>query len=317
MNWLFVIDPLETLHFETDSTFAIMKEAIRQSVHVFHCRTQDLFYENKSAMCFVRPFCSPEEQTDDIPNVEAYQLDFFDLIFMRKDPPYDLTYHYATQLLSLTQSPVVNSPSALRSFNEKLIILPFPELIPETIVTAQASQIMSFLESHPDGIIIKSLDSYQGRSVEWIRDASPASTEVIRKYAFDFSTPIMVQEFLPQVFEGDKRVLVLGGKAIGAVTRVPKQDSFLANFAQGGEGQLAEITSRDEEIVGTISDFLVKNGMLFVGIDIIGGFMTEINITCPTGIVQIDNLNGVNLEREIVSYFVDDFPATFVTRQEV
>jgi glutathione synthase len=308
MKWLFVIDPLETLHFETDSTFAIMKESIRQGIDTFHCSPRDLYYQSNTLMCYAREFYNPQEQTEDVPTSAAHPLEFFDLIFMRKDPPYDLNYHYATQLLSLTHTPVVNSPSALRNFNEKLIILPFPELIPETIVTAQESYIQSFLQAHPSGIVIKALDSYQGRSVAWIRDAKAASVEVIRHYTFDFATPIMVQEFLPRVFEGDKRVLVLGGKAIGAVQRVPKQESFLANFAQGGVGKEAEITPRDEAIVSTIANFLVENGLHFVGIDIIGDLLTEINITCPTGIVQIDGLNGACLEKDVVDYFRETFP---------
>ncbi len=229
---------------------------------------------------------------------------------MRKDPPYDMSFHYCTELLSLAKTLVVNSPQALRDFNEKLIILPFKEFIPETVVTSEKSQFESFLRNHENGFILKSLASYQGRFVVWINKDDKNSEETIRKYTDNYTIPVMIQEYLPEVRIGDKRILVLGGKIIGAVLREPKDNNYLANLGQGGIARKTDITERENDIATRLSKFLVKNGLHFVGLDVIGDFITEINITCPTGIVHINQLNNVILEKEIVEYFHNLVDAT-------
>lgn len=301
MKWLFVIDPIETLNYDTDSTYAIMKEAYRQGINVFCCRTQDIFFK-EGIKCVSRSFSLAGESYK-VSAVLNLHLDTFDIIFMRKDPPYDMTFHYCTQLLSLTKSLVVNSPQALRDFNEKLIILPFLDFIPETLITSNESKIRSFLKKHPEGFILKSLASYQGRSVVWITKDDKNSKKILKDYTKNFSNPVMIQEYLPEVTTGDKRILVLGGKIIGAVLREPKDNNFLANLGQGGIARKTNITERENEMVKGISNFLVSNGLHFIGLDVIGNKITEINITCPTGVVHINKLNNIVLEREIISYF--------------
>jgi len=301
MKWLFVIDPIESLNYETDSTYAIMKEAYRQGINVFCCRTQDIFFK-EGIKCVSRSFSLAGESYKVSPVLNLH-LDTFDIIFMRKDPPYDMTFHYCTQLLSLTKSLVVNSPQALRDFNEKLIILPFLDFIPETLITSNESKIRSFLKKHPEGFILKSLASYQGRSVIWITKDDKNSKKILKDYTKNFSNPVMIQEYLPEVTTGDKRILVLGGKIIGAVLREPKDNNFLANLGQGGIARKTNITERENEMVKGISNFLVSNGLHFIGLDVIGNKITEINITCPTGVVHINKLNNIVLEREIISYF--------------
>ena len=301
MKWLFVIDPIENLNYETDSTYAIMKEAFRQEIKVFCCRIQDIFYK-EGIRCYSRSFSLGAESYK-VGSITNSLLDTFDIVFMRKDPPYDLNFHYCTQLLSLTNSLVVNSPQALRDFNEKLIILPFLDFIPETLVTSNESKIRLFLKEHPDGYILKSLASYQGRSVVWITKDDKNSENILKAYTKDFTTPVMIQEYLPEVSIGDKRILVLGGKIIGAVLREPKDNNYLANLGQGGIARKTNITQRENEMVNSISNFLIKNGLHFVGLDVIGDCITEINITCPTGVVHINKLNNIVLEEKIIDYF--------------
>ncbi len=301
VKWLFVIDPIETLNYETDSTYAIMKEAYRQKINVFCCRTQDIFYK-EGIRCYSRSFSLEAENFKVGSEIDSH-LDTFDIVFMRKDPPYDMTFHYCTQLLSLTNSLVVNSPQALRDFNEKLIILPFLDFIPETLVTSNESKIWSFLNEFPNGFILKSLASYQGRSVAWITKNDKNSEKVLKTYTKNFSTPVMIQEYLPDVSIGDKRILVLGGKIIGAVLREPKDNNYLANLGQGGIARKTTLTERENEMVEGISNFLIKNGLHFIGLDVIGDYITEINITCPTGVVHINKLNNIVLEEEIIDYF--------------
>lgn len=306
VKWLFVIDPIESLKYATDSSFAIMKEASRRGIRVFHCTVQQLSHSDGETRCAARFFPFPDTDYG-VQNSAGFRLDDFDMIFMRKDPPYDDSYHYATQILSLATKPVVNSPRALRDFNEKLAILGFPDLIPETVVTSSRDDILAFLGRHEEGIVLKSLDSYQGRSVTRIEKREPieAIDRKMGEFSAGFTLPVMIQQFLPAVQEGDKRILVLGGRCIGAVSRVPKKGSFLSNFAQGGTGKKTMITKRDAEIVDRISGFLVENGLHFVGIDVIGDCLTEINITCPTGIVQVNALDGVVLEKQVVDYFME------------
>jgi glutathione synthase len=301
MKWLFVIDPIEGLNYETDSTYAIMKEAYRQGIEVYFCRMQDIFF--KEAIKCVSYSCSFISDNYKLGSSMTSFLDAFDTVFMRKDPPYDMIFHYCTELLSLAGTLVVNSPQALRDFNEKLIILPFTEFIPETMVTSNESQIKTFLENHPSGLILKSLSSYQGRSVNWIRQENEKTDEILRSYTQNFTEPVMIQEYLPDVSVGDKRILVLGGKIIGAVLREPLENNYLANLGQGGIARKTSITEREYEIARRISDFLLKNGLHFIGLDVIGNYLTEINITCPTGIVHINKLNNTLLEKEIVQYF--------------
>jgi len=301
MKWLFIIDPIENLNFETDSTYAIMKEAYRQGIEVFYCKIQEIFYKNR-VCCTSKSFFLTDEGYE-VGQGKISHLNSFNIIFMRKDPPYDMIFHYATELLSLTKSLVVNSPQALRDFNEKLIILPFTKYIPETIVTTNEQHIKDFLKTHSDGFILKSLASYQGRSVVWINKNDEDSEKKLKSYTKDYTAPVMIQEYIPDVNIGDKRILVLGGKSIGAVLREPLKNSYLANLGQGGIAKKTTISKREEEIVTNLSGFLLKNGLHFVGIDVIGGYLTEINITCPTGIVHINKLNDVILEKQVVEYF--------------
>ncbi len=308
MKWLFIIDPIESLNYKTDSTYAIMKEAYHQEISVFFCCTYDIFFK-EGVKCISKSFSFTAGNYSVVAE-EVYKLDSFDIIFMRKDPPYDMSFHYCTELLSLAKTLVVNSPQALRDFNEKLIILPFKEFIPETVVTSEKSQFESFLRNHENGFILKSLASYQGRSVVWINKDDKNSEETIRKYTDNYTIPVMIQEYLPEVRIGDKRILVLGGKIIGAVLREPKDNNYLANLGQGGIARKTDITERENDIATRLSKFLVKNGLHFVGLDVIGDFITEINITCPTGIVHINQLNNVILEKEIVEYFHNLVDAT-------
>jgi len=303
MKWLFVIDPIEELNYDTDSTYAIMKEAFKQDIEIFYCRIQDIFYTDE-----VWSNCTSVMFKFDkyILGIEKnLALNSFNLIFMRKDPPYDLKYHYTLLLLSSTTTKIINSPQAIRDFNEKLIILRFRNLIPETIVTSNKNQIGDFLKSHALGIIVKSLDSYQGRFVFKINQFDENCLTLLSTVTDGFNSPVMVQEYLPEIKEGDKRILVLGGEIIGAILRIPKGNNFLANLGQGSKAVKTSITKRDKQIVQELSDFLMKNGLHFVGLDVIGNYLTEINVTCPTGILQYNSLNNAILETKIVNYFLN------------
>lgn len=296
MKWLFVIDSLARLNPDTDTTLAIMEECARRKIPVEWAEITDLFFDGCVKVRSERYKSKPEKKT-------IYALDEFDIILMRKEPPYDLNFHYATQLLSLTIAPVVNTAQSLRDFNEKLIILNFLSLIPPTIVSSNHPEIMHFMMRFED-VVMKSLDSFQGKSVVKINSKDIASNTVVSRMTKKETTPVIVQEFLPAVLLGDKRILLLGGKILGAVNRVPKQGSFLANFGQGGIGIKTTLTDNDHLIVEAVGPYLVSKGIHFAGLDVIGGKLTEINITCPTGVRQINALEQRNIEKDIVEYFL-------------
>ena len=288
MKWLVVLDPIEGLVSKTDTSIAIIHQAREFGIIVDTATIENLFFETHAAVI----------ATDDSGKQQVRALGDYSLIFMRKEPPYDLAFHYATQLLSLADTLVVNSPSSLRDFNEKLIALPFVKYMPPTLVSSDSELIGDFLARHGTGVI-KSLDSFQGKSVQKIESADHA---MVTSFTNGGKQPVMVQKFLENVYEGDKRVIMLGDRFIGAAMRRPRQ-GYHANFASSDALQ-TELTTREQMIVSEVGPWLLKHGIHFTGLDLIDEQLTEINITCPTGIVQISELEGRKLSEEIVDYFV-------------
>ncbi len=302
MRWLFIIDPLNKLHKDTDTTYPIMKESIGRRIDTFIAEIGDLFFDKK-AMLLAQKIDFKTKIA--ISNKESFLLDEFDLIFMRKEPPYNYAFHYATQLLSFCGKKVVNSPQSLRNFNEKLIALNFPELIPDTLVSSNLDHIIKFIKKFSEFAVIKALDSYQGKSVNRVRVNDKNLENKIAESTKNGKIPVMVQQFLPNIVKGDKRILVLGTKILGAVNRIPKDGSYLSNFGQGGSGHKTEVTEREQNIVERLAPFFKKNGIHFAGLDVIDNYLTEINITCPTGLQHINRLENKKLEIDVVDYFVN------------
>jgi glutathione synthase len=288
LKWLVVLDPIEGLVSKTDTSIAIINQARECGISVDTATIENLFFETHAAVI----------ATDDSGKQQKKALGDYALIFMRKEPPYDLAFHYATQLLSLAGTLVVNSPSSLRDFNEKLIALPFIKYMPPTLVSSDAEVIEDFLVKYGTGVI-KSLDSFQGKSVQKIE---PSDHAMVASFTDDGKQPVMVQKFLENVYKGDKRVMMLGDRFIGAAMRRPKQ-GYHANFASSDALQ-TELTPKEQQIVAELGPWLLEQGIHFTGLDLIDEQLTEINITCPTGIVQISELEGRKLSEEIVDYFV-------------
>lgn len=288
MRWLVILDPIDGLISKTDTSLAIINEARSSGIEVDTVTINKLFFDQQSS--------SLASQVNG-QEVKRY-LNDYSLIFMRKEPPYDLPFHYATQLLSLTETLVVNSPSSLRDFNEKLIALPFAHFMPDTLVSSNHVIIDEFLKKYPL-CVIKSLDSFQGQAVQKI---THADQHIVEKFTQGETHPVMVQEFLDQVFEGDKRVILLGDKLLGAALRKPKK-GYHANFANS-DALKSGLTDKEQKIVDEVGPWLLNSGIHFSGLDFIGEQLTEINITCPTGIVQISELEGRKLSAEIVEYFI-------------
>lgn len=288
-TWLVVLDPINNLISKTDTSIAIIKQARSSGIAVDTATIADLYFETRASVL----------ATDKNGQEYTKPLADYTLILMRKEPPYDLAFHYSTQLLSLAETTVVNSPSALRDFNEKLIALPFIEFMPPTLVSSNPGLIGDFLSRFEEGVV-KSLDSFQGKSVQKIK---PTDHETVISLTEGGKKPIMVQKFMDRVYQGDKRVIMLGDKFLGAAMRKPKK-GYHANFANS-DALKTELTEKEQNILSLVGPWMLKRGIHFSGLDFIGEQLTEINITCPTGIVQISELDGRKLDEEIVDYFVN------------
>ena len=246
------------------------------------------------------------EQWYDLGEGSLQPLETMDAILMRKDPPVTIPYLYVTQILDLVdpaKTLVVNRPRGLQAANEKLYALNFPSAIPETIVTQNKPVILDFV-SQKRAAVLKPLDGKGGEGILFLQDGDRNLNSLIEISTHWGKEPVMIQEYLPAASEGDKRIILLGGEAIGAVNRIPVGKEFRGNMAVGGRVAKTEITKRDREICDIVSPKLQEDGLYFVGLDIIGDYLTEVNVTSPTGIREIDLLDNVSLGKQVIEWIV-------------
>lgn len=297
MKLAFVVDPLEELKPYKDSTVAMMREAARRGHEVSAFEARSMFVRDSSVRCRATPLAihddndrwySPGEPR------EARVADY-DVVFMRKDPPFDQEYYYATLLLERAAAEgtrVVNEPRALRDWNEKLAILRFPQFAPPTLVASDMARVHSFIDEHGD-VIVKKLDGMGGTMIFRVAAADPNRNVIVEAITDMGARTVMAQRFIPEIATGDKRVLVIGGKPFShCLARIPKAGETRGNLAAGGTGEARPITARDREIGETVGRELVKAGIVFAGLDVIGDWLTEVNVTSPTCIVEIAQQTG-------------------------
>jgi len=303
----FVMDPLETVLPDKDTTFVFMLEALARGHEIFFLGLKDLYSRGHQGFARARQ-CEVMRATPYHRFLAAgaeYPLEHFDAIFMRKDPPADANYLFATMLLSLADSRrtfVLNHPAGLREANEKLYALNFPGAIPPTLVTYEIPRLKRFMEEQGGEMIVKPLDGHGGEGV-FHADARDRNLNAILEAVTRFETrPIMAQRYIPEVRNGDKRLIVLDGQPLGGTLRVPRDDEHRGNIHVGGNCVQAPITARDREICRMLRPRLERDGLYFVGLDIIGDYVTEVNVTSPTGVQEVDRLNGVNLEAKVIDF---------------
>lgn len=292
------MDPLETIDIEADSTFALMLEAQRRGHLLYHYLPRDLTYRHGRVVARARP-----ARVQRVPGehallgaAETLDLATLDVVLMRQDPPFNLAYISATHLLDRVHpgTLVVNDPHSVRNAPEKLFVTQFHELMPPTIITYDLEEIRAFRREHGD-IIVKPIYGNGGAGVFHLRPEDTNLNSLVELFRTFLNEPLMVQAYLPAVREGDKRIVLVDGKPVGAVNRVPAPDETRANLHVGGRAERASLSRRDQEICEIIGPTLEARGLLFVGIDVIGGHLTEINVTSPTGIQEIDRFDGTNL----------------------
>lgn len=303
----FVMDPLESINMDKDTTAVLMQDAQARGHEVWYIEMPDLFYDRGRTMAY----CSRVELTPKsdpcyiTTGTDIVHLEELDCVWMRKDPPFNLDYIYATYLLSFVDPSrcfVINNPAGIRKSNEKLYTLHYPDIIPPSFVTKDKQLIKDFMTSVGGEIVIKPLDSCGGEGVFALREGERNVNVVIETATAGGTVFVMAQKFLAEVAEGDKRVLVLDGEPIGAVLRVAGEDDFRCNFHAGGSPAPTSITERDKHICSRLAPRLMEDGLFFVGIDIIGGNLTEVNTTSPTGVQEINRNLGIKLESKITDF---------------
>jgi glutathione synthase len=293
------MDPLEGINIAGDSSFALMLSAQKRGHRLFHYLAPDLSYSHGRVRARVRPVEVRPEPGNHFSYGEWRTLDLADdadVVLMRQDPPFDLSYITATHLLERIhpQTLVVNDPASVRNAPEKLFVLDYMRFMPPTLITRSLEETRAFQGTHGD-IVVKPLYGNAGSAVFKIgRDGANLSalTELFKQVWVE---PFMVQAFLPEVAQGDKRIVLVDGKPTGAINRLPGEGEIRSNLAAGGSAEATELTDFEREICGVLGPELARRGLLFVGIDVIGGrWLTEINVTSPTGIVAIDRFNGTD-----------------------
>lgn len=293
LKLLFILDPLESLKSEKDTSLAIMREAGNRGHELFVSMQHDLFLRGDIARINAKKFtftASSSMQAYSLEEVFEYIPADFDAIIMRKDPPFDNEYLYSTYLLEIAANQgahVYNKPSAIRSWNEKLSVTRFPQFTPDFLVTANNDLIREFLAAHQD-IVVKPLDGMGGNSIFRLGLNDP-NISVILETITNFGTrTIMAQRYLQEILQGDKRIIIIDGTPLPyALARIPKTGETRGNLAAGGTGVAQLLSERDLEIAATIGKTLKQEGLFLVGLDVIGDYLTEINVTSPTGMVEI------------------------------
>ena len=305
-----VMDPIEDINFKKDSTLAMLFEAQSRGWTLFYMQQADLYLAHDLARAKMKPL----KVFNDVNNwyqlgkAQDLPLETLDAILMRKDPPFDMNYIYSTYLLEKAEEKgtlIINKPQSLRDANEKLFTSSFAECMPPTLVSSQPEHIRAFYQEHKD-IILKPLDGMGGASVFRIKEGDSNLGVIIETLTEHGTKLAMAQRFIPEISQGDKRILLVNGEAVPyALARIPAKGETRANLATGGEGVGVELTDRDRWICEQVAPLLKAKGLIFVGIDVIGDYLTEVNVTSPTCIRQLDAQYNINISALLMDWIAE------------
>lgn len=301
----FLMDPLEHVRVDHDSTFTMMLEAQRRGHTVRYFEQGWLRFNGKCAESRMRTVKVRREAGRHFEVLEesARPVSDLDVLFLRKDPPVDVEFLHATQMVELCagKSPVfINSPGGLREANEKLFALHFPDLMPVTCVAREQAVLTEFIARHPEGTILKPIDGFGGKGIVFARPGDRNTRSLLELLTQNGREAIIAQAYVPQSRQGDKRIILVNGDPKGAVLRVPSEDDHRGNMAVGGVPQKTTLTDREREICARLKPMLIERGLYLVGIDVLGDYLTEVNVTSPTGLVEINHLDGVCVEAHVM-----------------
>jgi len=300
MDLLFIADPLESFKIQKDSTFAMMRVAQEAGHHLWFCQSKNVLWKDDLVIADCQSLViKPSSITwFKLGGVESKVLKSFSAVLMRTDPPFDIEYLNTTWILSAAVrqgAKVFNEPSAVRDHSEKLSITEFPELIPPTLVTRELSAVEKFHQTHRD-IVIKPLDGMGGMGVFRVGTDGLNLASIVETLGENGARTLMVQRFLPEIAQGDKRVLLIGGEVVPfALARIPQGSEIRGNLAAGGKGVAMPLTDTEKRVAEKLAPVLNQRGLFLVGLDLIGGYLTEINVTSPTCFVEITNQTEFNV----------------------
>ncbi len=306
----FVMDSLDGMILDEDTTFAFMLAAQERGHGVDFVRPEDLAARGGEARATVRS-CEVRRVEGDhyeLGEPRRVALEEFDAVWMRKDPPFDIDYLHASHLLELASEKgafVVNDPTGLRVANEKLYALHFERFLPDTLVTRDIGEIREFMSDHGGRCVVKPVDGYAGSSVFVVDEDDRNTNSLLEAMTAEGAERIVCQAYLSKAREGDKRILLLDGEPLGAILRVPPEDDHRGNIHVGGSVEQTELTGREREICRVVGERLHRDGLYFAGIDVIGGHLTEINVTSPTGIQEMSRLDGVDGAGRVVEWVAE------------
>jgi glutathione synthase len=300
-----VMDPIGSITTYKDTTLAMLLEAQSRGWEIHYMEQGDLFQRDGESFARMGGLRVHDDSAHwfDLEQPHTQPLASLDIILMRKDPPFDMEYVFSTYLLELAESKgvlVVNKPQGLRDANEKMFTTWFPQCMPSTLVTRRRNQIREFLDEQKD-IIVKPLDSMGGASVFRLRQGDPNIGVVLETVTAYDSRSVMVQRFVPEIVDGDKRILLIDGDPVPyALARMPPAGETRANLAVGGKGRGVELSERDRWICDQVRDDLQHRGLIFVGLDVIGDFLTEVNVTSPTCVRELDKIYAINISAKLM-----------------
>lgn len=305
MRFLFVMDPANTMLPDKDTTFAFMRAAQSREHTVYHCQPRDLFQRGAEVFATARVTqvaADPPHVTQNQP--ELVEVAEMDAVLIRKDPPFDVAYSHLTQQLDLVKhrTLVVNDPAGLRSANEKLYAFHFVEHMPPSMVSADPEQIRNFVAEVGGRAVLKPLDGAGGSGVVALATGDPNTRALIDLLTREGRELALVQKYLPAIRTGDKRVLLLDGDPLGAILRVPRPDDIRANIHVGGQVEPTELTAGEQALVADVGPKLKAAGLWFVGLDLIGGHLIEVNVTSPTGIQELGRFTGSCPEETVIRW---------------
>ena len=302
MAYLFIIDPIESLNKIKDSSLLLMKECLRRNIEVHFSEINQFSIYEGNVNIHSQKILSLEKGIK-YQDTKLNLSSFFKKIFIRKDPPFGDDYLNLTYLLDYAVkegTDVINNPSSIRNHNEKLSILNFQEIIPPTIVTSNASDVVNFLKLH-EKIVLKPINGMAGNGIFVIDESDKNINSILETITVNNTKVMMAQKYIPDITEGDKRIIIIKGEPLPfCLARIPDGKDFRANLAKGGTGIAKKITADDINIVNVIKKYLVKSKLDFVGIDVIGKYLTEINVTSPTCLVEIENQTNFNSAEFII-----------------
>ncbi len=310
MKFLFQMDDPKKINIQEDSTYLMIKESLSRGIKCFYCDPRWVYASLSKKNSIRARILSLSLNKDSTLNYTLNKsmdvgLETMHAVFVRQDPPFNLAYISNTYLLEKLKKPLlINNPSQIRNLPEKHIMMNFPNLTPSTLISSDIFSMIKFIKKHKD-IVITPAYGNGGLGIEKVKSSQPNLKKFLERYLKEFSySPVILQKFLKNFSKGDKRIILLNGKVMGAVLRVPQKNSIKANFHAGGSAKKTNLTQKEKIICKEIKSFLIDHNLFFVGIDVIDGYLTEINITSPTGLHEINRLNNVSIEKDVIDFVV-------------